>query len=868
MPILTTKCYIPVPRLNGVVRSQLLERLKARHDRRLTVVSAPAGFGKTMLVSQWIASCKQPVAWLTLDQNDNDLARFLVYLVAALQTIEPAFGLEIIQRLQAPELPSTETILFLLLNQLATIEQQSILVLDDYHWLTAKPIAEAMRLLLERLPPQLQLVVISREEPDLPLARLRARHQLTELRVADLRFTVAEAHQFLTQTMELDLLASASQILADQTEGWIAGLQLAAISIQGQQASSPLIDGFTGNHRFVLDYLLEEVLQQQPAEIQTFLLVTSLLDRMCGSLCEAVLAAAPASGVATLAYLERANLFIVPLDHERHWYRYHHLFADLLRQRLATSPLGRDLPELHRRASHWYEAYGFGIEAFRHAAAANDFAQVERLIDQQRISLHVRGTVTTLLDWLATVPKSVFEQQPSLWWRHASLMLMLGQTSGVAEKLDAAEAALQSSPDDHQTRNLIGQIAASRAILLLAQYQFAPTLAQSQRALAYLAADNVFSLTSAYWTLGFGYLAHGDRAAARQALTKSVSLAQASGSSFIRILATIGLGQLQESENQLYQAAATYQQILELAGEQPLQIIYEAYLGLARIYYQWNQLDAAERYAQQSLDLAQQYDRLIDRSIICELWLVRLQLARGVNDQATTKLGQLAQKVRQQNFSQRLPEIITTQIGVLLAQTEFQAAAELAQTIDAPLIQAKVLLAQTNAAAAMELLQPLIEQFQAKAWQDQQLHGLILQAVAQQQQGQKAQATRTLQAALAMAEPGGLIRIFIDEGPPLKQLLRELIGRGLGNAYARQILAAFAQMPLMPSTQTALIEPLSERELEVLGLIAAGLSNQAIADQLYLSLYTVKAHVRNIYGKLSVNNRTLAVAKAQELDIL
>lgn len=867
MPILTTKLYIPVPRFNGVVRSQLLERLKERHDRRLTVVSAPAGFGKTMLVSQWIASCKQPVAWLTLDQNDNDLARFLAYVVAALQTIEPTFGLEIIQRLQAPELPSTETILFLLLNQLATIEQQSILVLDDYHWLTDKPIAAAMSLLLERLPPQLQLVVISREEPDLPLARLRARHQLTELRVADLRFTVAEAHQFLSQTMELDLLASQSQTLADRTEGWIAGLQLAAISIQGQQASNSLIANFTGNHRFVMDYLLEEVLQQQPAEIQTFLLVTSLLDRMCGSLCEAVLAATPASGVATLAYLERANLFIVPLDHERHWYRYHHLFADLLRQRLATSSLGLDLAELHRRASSWYEAHGFGIEAFRHAAAANDFSQVERLIDQQ-ISLHFRGTVTTLLDWFATVPKSIFAQQPSLWWRHASLMLMLGQTTGVAEKLDAAEAVLQSYPNDRQTRNLIGQIAASRAILALAHYQFELTLAQSQRALGYLAADNVFSLTSAYWTLGFGYLAHGDRAAARQALTKAVSLAQASGSSFIRILATIGLGQLQESENQLYQAAATYQQILELAGEQPLQIIYEAYLGLARIYYQWNQLDSAEQYAQQSLDLAQQYDRLIDRSIICELWLVRLQLARGANDQAASKLAQLAQTVRQQNFSQRLPEIITTQIGVLLAQAELQAAAELAQTIEAPLIQAKVWLAQANAAAALELLQPLIQQFQAKGWLDQQLHGLILQALAQQQQGQKAQATRSLQAALALAEPGGLIRIFIDEGLPLKQLLRELIGRGLGNAYARQLLTAYAQVPFAPNPQAVLIEPLSERELEVLGLIAAGLANQAIADQLDLSLYTVKAHVRNIYAKLSVNNRTLAVAKAQELDIL
>ena len=401
----------------------------------------------------------------------------------------------------------------------------------------AKPVDQALTFLLEHLPPQMHLVIATREDPQLPLARLRARGQLTELRAADLRFTPAEAADFLNQVMGLNLSAEDIAALETRTEGWIAGLQLAAISMQGHQDTASFIKSFTGSHRFVLDYLVEEVLQRQPESIQTFLLRTSILDRLCGPLCDAVLGSPSASGQETLEYLERANLFIVPLDNERRWYRYHHLFAELLRQRLHQSASSGNeeggVAEYHIRASRWYEDHGLEIEAFQHAAAANDIERAERLIEGKGIPLHFRGAVTAILDWLASLPKTVLDARPSLCVRYATLSLVTGQTTGVEEKLQAAEAALaaalQGAEPDDKTRDLIGQIAAARATLALTRYQPEAMITQARRALEYLPPDNLLSRIRAIWTLGFAYQVQGDRAAARQAYTEAIAISQASG---------------------------------------------------------------------------------------------------------------------------------------------------------------------------------------------------------------------------------------------------------------------------------------------------------------------------------------------------
>jgi LuxR family maltose regulon positive regulatory protein len=524
-PILATKLYIPRLRPNVVSRPRLLERLNEGLHRKLTLISAPAGFGKTTLLGAWVALIERPVAWLSLDEGENDPAPFLTYFVAALQTIAATIGEGVLSALQSPQPPPPEAILTALLNDLTTIQDPFVLVLDDYHMIAAKAVDQALTYLVEHLPPQMHLVIATREDPALPLARLRARGHLTEVRAADLRFTPSEAAAFLTQGMGLKLSAEDIAALERRTEGWIAGLQLAALSLQGHEDATSFIASFTGSHHFVLDYLLEEVLGQQSERIQQFLLRTSILDRMSGPLCDAVVLDSTASGQATLEHLEHANLFLVPLDNERRWYRYHHLFAELLRQRLhqstASSPQdeGRGVDELHLRASQWYEDQGLSIEAFQHAAAAHDVERAARLIEGDGMPLQFRGAVTPVLHWLESLPKTVLDARPSLWVMYASALSMTGHLTDIEPKLQAAEAAMPRAEPEDTTRNLVGHIAAIRALLAAAQNQVEPMLAQSRRALEYLHPNDLSSRPFTLWTLGFASFLQGDRARARQAYT-------------------------------------------------------------------------------------------------------------------------------------------------------------------------------------------------------------------------------------------------------------------------------------------------------------------------------------------------------------
>ncbi len=882
-PVLATKLYIPLPRPKVVLRPHLIERLNEGLHRKLTLISAPAGFGKTTLVSEWVAGCERPAAWLSLDEGDNAPARFLTYLVAALRTIEANIGEGMVDVLQAAQPLSVESILTTLLNEIAAIPDNFVLVLDDYHVLDAKPVDNALTFLLEHLPPQMHLVIATREDPNLPLARLRARGQLTELRAADLRFTPAEAAGFLNQVMDLNLSAEDIAALETRTEGWIAGLQLAALSMQGHPDTTTFIQSFTGSHHFVLDYLVEEVLQQQSESVQTFLLRTSILDRLCGPLCDAILLAPSASGQKTLEYLEHANLFIVPLDNERRWYRYHHLFAELLRQRLQQSASSgseeANLAEYHIRASVWCEDNDLMIEAFQHATAANDIERAERLMVGGRMPLHFRHVATTILNWLEALPTSVMDARPWLWVRSATTALISGQVIGVDEKLHAAEAAiaatLQGAEPDEKTRDLIGQIAAVRATLAYIRYQPEATIIQAGRALEYLHPDNLLFRSRATWSLGFAYKLQGKRAAARNAYTEAIR--QASGNIYYTVLTSTSLGELQESENQLFQAAETYRRSMQMLCDQGTAYSSEEHIGLARIYYEWNELDTAEQHAQQGLQQARLYDRTIDRFIVCEVLLARLKLARGDVAGAVAMLAETEQSVHQNNFVQRLPEVAAAHVLMLLRQGDVAAAARLVQTHDLPISQARVFLARGDAPKALALLSPLRRQMEAKGWQDERLRVMVLEAIALHVHREKDKAVQLLGEALALAEPGGFIRLFVDEGQPMALLLTEVAARGTMPDYTAKLLAAFAvdETPpaagaVRPSSSPVqpLIEPLSERELEVLRLIAQGLSNQEIGKQLFLALDTVKGHNRHIFDKLQVQRRTEAIARARELGLL
>ena len=879
-PILATKLYIPPSRPKLVFRPRLIERLNEglQSAQSVTLISAPAGFGKTTLVSEWIADFTRPVAWLSLDEGDNDPARFLTYLIAALQTVASGIGESILGVLQSPQPPPPESILTALLNEISAIPDPFVLVLDDYHVIDAKPVDSALGFLLEHLPPQMHLVITTREDPQFPLARLRAKGQLTELRVTDLRFTDSEAAEFLNQVMELRLSEEDIRALEARTEGWIAGLQLAAISMQGHKDATGFIKSFTGSHYFVMDYLVEEVLGQQSESIQAFLLRTSILDRMCGSLCDAVLLDPSTSGQETLEVLEHANLFLIPLDNERRWYRYHHLFRDLLRQRLQQSIVSSGdgesrMKELHLRASQWYEDHDLVMEAFHHAAAASDIDRAERLIEGKGIPLHFSGGVVPILEWLESLPVEVMNARPWLWWRHAALLLINGQTIGVGEKLQAAETGiatmLQGSEPDDKTRNLIGKIASAKATLALTRYDVENMFAQSRRALEYLDADSLFNRAAANWVLGYAYLLQGDRAAARHALMEAISFSQTSGAMFTLILATIGLGIVQEVDNELYPAAETYRRVLEWAGDQPQQIINEAHLGLARVLYEWNDLESAEQHTRKSLDLARQYENVIDRFIIGEVFLSRLKLAQGDVTGAAAVLEKTDQSVRQHNFVHRMPEVAAAQVVTLLRQGNLSVAAHIAQTHKLPLGQARVHLARGDAAAALAVLGAFRQQVEARAWKDELLKGLVLQSIAYHMKGEKDMALQTLAAALEMAEPGGFIRIFVDEGSPMHQLVSEAAAQGIMPGYTDKLLAVFeSELKSTGEPAQGIIDPLSSRELEVLQLIAEGLSNGEIGKRLFLALDTVKGHNRKIFDKLGVQRRTEAVARARELGLL
>jgi LuxR family maltose regulon positive regulatory protein len=521
--LLTTKLYIPRIRRNLVPRPRLIEQLNDGLQRKLTLIAAPAGYGKTTLVGEWVqamgsAAPATGIAWLSLDEGDNDPTRFLSYSVAALRTIDPNIAKGALSALRSAQPPPAEAVLTSLINDIAANPTRIIPVLDDYYLIGSSPVDEALTFLVDHLPPQIHLVIATRDDPPLPLARLRTRGQMTELRAVDPRFTLSEAAQFLNQVMGLNLSTEDVAALEARTEGWIAGLQLATISMRGHKDATSFVKSFTGSHRFVLDYLIEEVLEQQPQDVQTFLLQTAVLDRLTGSLCDAL--TGQDDGQATLESLEQANLFIVPLDNERRWYRYHQLFADLLRRRLrqsTTSSTGneqRDVAELHIRASEWYESHGLEVQAFHHAAAANDVDRTTRLIEGGGMPLTFRGALTPVLIWLESLPTAVLDARPSLWVTYASAVLAAGQVTGVEEKLQAAEAALQGAEPDEETRDISGRIAATRATLAWGRKEAETIIAQSRRALELLHPDNVPFRTSTIWKLGYAYRLQGDLAAA------------------------------------------------------------------------------------------------------------------------------------------------------------------------------------------------------------------------------------------------------------------------------------------------------------------------------------------------------------------
>ena len=899
MDILATKHYIPRHRVNVVLRPRLVERLNEGLRRKLALVSAPAGFGKTTLLGEWIASCQQPAAWLSLDEGDNDSARFWSHFIIALQMVAKNVGAGALGMLQSPQQPSIEAILTSLINEITSIPDDFILVLDDYHAVDSGQIDSTFTFLIERLPPQMHLVIATREDPDLPLSRLRASDQLTEVREKDLRFTETEAAEFLNKTMRLSLSSENVAALETRTEGWIAGLQMAALSMQGLPDAASFIQSFTGSHRFVLDYLLEEVHHKQPETIQKFLLQTSILERICAPLCDAVLLDSSINGQDTLEQLERANLFIISLDNERRWYRYHHLFAELLRNRLART-YSDQIADLHRRASDWYAHNDLPYEAIMHALATQDWSRAAEVIERFSDEWPMRGEMSIFLGWLESFPAQFRLDRPRLGVIYAWALFM-------ANQLDRADQYLeQLLPIVQTTLPLLGELFAIRVMIASHRYDMQAVIELARQALSLVPPEEASPRSRILLSLGVAYDEMGGdivatKSAFREAfeLGKTLAPGSAAGNIPIPLTALAYLSELEWLQGSLREASHMYEQALELAeqlGGQPSIALCLLQRGRASLFYEWNDLDGAAHALQESIRVGELWK--IPRLLVPAYGVSALVMqARSQVDDAREMIRRAEQITRDSYTAPSdLGSLALYQISLWIAQNDFQAIADWEQSHDSEwrsqigrLRDAlTIVLAHARIASyyqkrddsalsqARVLIKSALEQAQANSLTLNVTRLLMLDALALYAQGNATSAIAALERALTIAEPENYIRSFLDLGKPMQELLaRSLEAQALTESnlrvYVGKLLSHFdANISAGPSKPTgdALIEPLTERELEVLRLIAKGLSNREISERLFLALSTVKGHTRIIFDKLQVQRRTEAVARARELGLL
>ena len=906
-PLLETKLHVPAPRRGDVPRPRLSERLgRAAAATKLTLVSAPAGFGKTTLLAEGLAavqagerSDERSVAWLSLDEGDNHPASFWTYLVAALRTVAPGAGAGALSLVQSPQPPPIELLLAPLLNELGALPNDVVLVLDDYHVIVDRQVQDGVAFLLDHLPPRLHLVIASRADPALPLARLRARGQLAEFRAADLRFAPDEAAAYLNGAMGLELSVREVAALEGRTEGWIAALQLAALSVRGRTDVAGFIASFGGNNRHVVDYLAGEVLQRQPERVRTFLLRTAILDRLNGSLCDAV--TGQDGGKAMLEALDRENLFVVRLDDQRRWYRYHHLFADVLRAHLADEQ--PDLaPSLHERASEWHERHGERPQAIRHALAGGDFERAASLVELAARATLRGSRSASLLEWLRRLPDAVVRTRPVLCVYYAFALFGRGEMDGAAARLRDAERWLGAEPlaageppagaparmvvaDEEEFRSVPGIIALAWAFYAQVHGDIATTRDEARRALELMPESDHVWRGGAAVLLALTHWASGDLAEAQRVHDGGVASLERSGDISLAISACYDGADLRKARGRLSEAERTYKRALRLAqehGDAAILGVADLHLGLSDLYRERNDLEAARRHLQRSEELGRiaALPQTAARECVAR---ARLRQIEGDHDGALELL-ERAERLYVRGPVPEVRPIAALRARVWVTQGRLAEALDWARAhglsagddLDYPREFAHITLARVLVARrdgdALGFLGRLLAKADAHGRTGSAIEILVLQALAHRAQGQIASGLAPLERALALAEPEGYVRTFVGEGEPMRELLRRAAASGASVAYAHRLLTALSEQTASAAAPqpagAPLVEPLTAREVEVMRLVVMGLRNQEIADQLVISLPTVKRHIANSYGKLGVDHRTEAVARATELGLL
>jgi LuxR family maltose regulon positive regulatory protein len=857
----------------------LIAQLDKGLQSKLILISAPAGFGKTTLLCQWIQVKNLPVGWFSLDEEDNDFTRFLSYLIAALQNVHPDIDQTALALLHTPQAQSIKGVLTVLLNQLEEIPFDFLLVLDDYHLIEDQTIHQAMDFLLGHLPPQMHLTIISRADPPLHIARLRAQNQLLEVRMSDLRFDQAECAQFISKMLDTNISKNDLVKLQNRTEGWVSGLQMAAMTLRGRENISDFIDSFSGSHRYILDYLIEEVLQRQTQEIRTFLFQTSILARFNSALCDAVTAQENSHEI--LAYLDKSNLFIIPLDVDRSWYRYHRLFSDLLRARLEQR-YPAHIPELHRRASCWFEENGFIFSAIDHALSADDYHRAIGLIECIAESTLMEAQISTLLRWQDKLPQEKIAGFPNLafifLWaqmlkgyqfdevrmqvemiedaqqispgRQPTLLAFMEVSLANMRKAgDYAHQALQElKPDDSYFRSIALWIYGISKIInqnLHESYQVMEELFQMNQV-----QENVMFSTLTASQLGKIQLRLGNLAEAERIYQKSLGTSRDKGGNLIPIAGEVleGLGELYLELNQLDQAADCLLEAIELTRQWRDVAALEAYITLARVKQAQGDWMAARDAIDKAMDLAIKYDVIDFDDRIVRMWQARLWIESGDLDQTERWAAQIG--------LQDLAE---------LGAWQEKDPAEYQLRLRESLVATILLIKQKKYTQALDRIDWHIQVFKQQGRTLTMLEAMLLKAEVLYGIQAHQDAMSLFNQVLELAEPAGYMRLFLDRGEPVKQLLR----RTQQTAYTTALLSAFdGAIPKAQRTAQPLVEPLSERELDVLRLLPTNLTTPEMAESLYIGVNTVRSHIKNIYSKLGVHKRSEAVAKARDLEII
>jgi LuxR family maltose regulon positive regulatory protein len=886
--LLSTKLFVPSPRPNRVSRPRLIAQLNTCLDKALILISAPAGYGKTTLVSSWLQGSKIPSSWLSLDEGDNDPIRFMQNFLAALQKIVPTIQPDLLSLLQRTQPAPNDMLLNILINEIVAHDAPFVLILDDFHVIHAEHILKILTFLIDHVPPQFHLLLLTRIDPPLPLFRLRARDQLLEIRAEQLRFTRQETTAFLNEVMGLKLSADDIIAMLARTEGWIAGLQLAALSMQACKDIHGFVSAFTGNHHHIMDYLTGEVLKFQPEKVCMFLLQTSILTSMCGSLCDAVVEPGESGlddGQAMLETLEAMNLFVIPLDDRRQWYRYHHLFTDVVNLRLKNL-FPQQLPELHRRASDWYEQNAMISEATHHAIMAGNQARAAQLVEQNGCSLLMRGEGFTLLKWVESVAPYTLTH-PWLSILKAWGLALTGHLDQVEPTLQTAEGLFSPLEPTIESKIMLGSIAAVRAFManLHGEAQLAEDYAHG--ALEYLPVNNDFSCSIrsvATSICGDASWINGNLEAARSAYLEAVQISQEAGNIYMTMIANSNLADVLIEQGDLHQAARIYAETLQNARRpdgQELPIADRLFAGLGSISYEWNHLEAADQHTQRCIGLCQQWGNsyLLAKTYVMLAWL---EQARSNLEKAQEAMHTAELMLSEQRLSPRQSNLVKLDLAHWwITQGSLERAFHLVQhlglTIDDEISSARqseyllllrLLLAQGEYDAAGSLAERLLLMAEAASRKGWVIEILVLQALIFQGKKDIDQALAVLGKALSLAQPEGFARVFLDEGEPILKLLYQAKSHRIGSGYPSELLSGLCSASdIGPPNAQLLIEPLTFRELEILKFIEAGYSNQDIADRLVISSLTVKRHISNIYAKLGAKSRTQAVSLGRELKL-